>query len=596
MKRNYFILFFLVVTLVSAQSAALVTVSSVITQPLCPAGTGSVSLTISGGNSPYEYQLNGSGTWSTIVSGETITGIPDGAFSIDVRDFMHSPALPVTGVINVPTTINATATPMQPLCSTGYGSIIISSLSGGTPGYQYSLNGGSWLSLTNDQVLHNISDGLYAIYVRDANQCLSAPIMGSIDVPQAAALSLISGSSSQTVCVNTAITPIVYTYTGGAYDATVSGNLNGLTVTKDVVSKTVTISGVASSNTNFTVTTVGPDASCSSQSLSAQVNLSSLPVPSITGNNSLCAGAVGLVYSTEAGMSSYSWSVSSGGTISSVSATNQIEVEWDTAGEQTVSVNYANSNGCIATSPTIYNVTVNPIPNAPLVQDYAICKTTGIISFSSLVAQPSSGDLVWYNYNFGGSSVVPSLVDKSAVGSTTMYVAVRIALGCESPIVPSTITIHSLPIVSVDKTDVSNVLVQASNGTAPYDYTVGDKSGIFLGMANIGALVDNNYKCVISDANGCKDSTSFVIGVSAAINEADKLAISVFPNPVKDEFTIDGFKGLAQMYINDINGKQILTKEINEETRISIENFPSAVYILKLITDKGVFEKKIIKE
>ena len=45
------------------------------------------------------------------------------------------------------------------------------------------------------------------------------------------------------------------------------------------------------------------------------VTVNPLPVPSITGNNSVCAGTAGVVYTTQAGMSNYVWTVSSGGTI-----------------------------------------------------------------------------------------------------------------------------------------------------------------------------------------------------------------------------------------------------------------------------------------
>jgi hypothetical protein len=44
-------------------------------------------------------------------------------------------------------------------------------------------------------------------------------------------------------------------------------------------------------------------------------------------------------------------------------ASNTVTVTWTTAGINTVSVSYTNSNGCTAANPTVYNVTVNSDPS-----------------------------------------------------------------------------------------------------------------------------------------------------------------------------------------------------------------------------------------
>ncbi|MFH1296098.1 MAG: FISUMP domain-containing protein [Bacteroidota bacterium] len=80
------------------------------------------------------------------------------------------------------------------------------------------------------------------------------------------------------------------------------------------------------------------------------------PLPAtITGPESVCEGTGGHVYTTESGMTNYVWTVSSGGAITSGSGTDAITVTWNTAGPQTVEVNYTE-----ATAPGLLNVTVNP--------------------------------------------------------------------------------------------------------------------------------------------------------------------------------------------------------------------------------------------
>ncbi|HNW77159.1 MAG TPA: hypothetical protein PKJ28_09770, partial [Bacteroidales bacterium] len=81
------------------------------------------------------------------------------------------------------------------------------------------------------------------------------------------------------------------------------------------------------------------------------------PVPTITGPSSACLNSTGNIYTTEPGMSGYSWTIS-GGTITAGGGTNSIKVTWNTAGTGWVRVTYTNSFGCAATTPTQYNVAV----------------------------------------------------------------------------------------------------------------------------------------------------------------------------------------------------------------------------------------------
>ncbi len=86
-----------------------------------------------------------------------------------------------------------------------------------------------------------------------------------------------------------------------------------------------------------------------------------LPVVTLSGSTLVCAGSTGITYTTEAGMNSYVWAISQGGTISSGAGTNQIRVTWNEAGAQTVSVSYTNQNGCTPTAARTINVRVNPL-------------------------------------------------------------------------------------------------------------------------------------------------------------------------------------------------------------------------------------------
>ncbi len=98
---------------------------------------------------------------------------------------------------------------------------------------------------------------------------------------------------------------------------------------------------------------------CFSNAINALLN--DFVVPEITGNNNVCEGSTGNVYTTQEGMTNYVWSVSAGGSITGGGTVtdNSITITWDNSGNQSVSVNFTHS-GLTPPEPTIYPVTVNP--------------------------------------------------------------------------------------------------------------------------------------------------------------------------------------------------------------------------------------------
>ena len=105
------------------------------------------------------------------------------------------------------------------------------------------------------------------------------------------------------------------------------------------------------------------------------VTVNPLPVPTVTGPASACVGSTGNVYTTEVGMTNYVWIVSGGGTVTGggTATDNTVTVTWTTVGAQTVSINYTDGNGCTATSATVYNVTVNPLPVPTITGPASVC-------------------------------------------------------------------------------------------------------------------------------------------------------------------------------------------------------------------------------
>jgi MBG domain (YGX type)/Ig-like domain CHU_C associated len=94
------------------------------------------------------------------------------------------------------------------------------------------------------------------------------------------------------------------------------------------------------------------------------VTVNTRPVPNLSGPTPVCNNSTSNVYTTDALMTNYIWTVSPGGqkTAGGTSNDNYITITWNIAGAQYVKVNYTDGNGCTAASDKQFDVTVNPLP------------------------------------------------------------------------------------------------------------------------------------------------------------------------------------------------------------------------------------------
>jgi hypothetical protein len=240
----------------------------------------------------------------------------------------------------------------------------------------------------------------------------------------------IAGPTS--VCVSS--TGNVYTTQAGMtnYLWTVSagGTITaGGTTTNNTVTVTWTTTGAKTVTVNYT----NGNGCTAASPTSLAVTVNARPAPTIAGPNSVCAGSTGNVYTTQAGMSNYSWTVSAGGTITAGGGNNTITVTWNTAGAQTVTVNYNNAAGCPALSPITYNVTVNPLPVPTITGPAAVCiNSTGNVytteaGMTNYVWAVSAGGTITAG---GGAANNTVTVTWTTAGARTVSVKYTNGNGC----------------------------------------------------------------------------------------------------------------------------------------------------------------------
>ena len=112
---------------------------------------------------------------------------------------------------------------------------------------------------------------------------------------------------------------------------------------------------------------------------------------------------------------------------------------------------------------------------------------------------------------------------------------------------------------------------------------------------NVGA---NPFTITVTEDE--KPAQNYTITVNRAnetgISETEAGKIKIYPNPVKDELTIEnGELRIEKITIADLSGKTI--QQINgSQKQINVSALSSDIYFLKIETDKGVVTRKFIKE
>jgi len=150
-------------------------VNTSITNVTCFNGTnGAVTVTVAGGNAPYQYQLAeaGAGAWS---NNNTYSGLAAATYPISVRD--NTGCIRTIYVsITQPPAFSVTFTATDVTCSGGSNGSISINTTGGTAPYTYAWtrNGAAFSNAAN---LTNLLPGNYSLIVTDANGCTTTPII-----------------------------------------------------------------------------------------------------------------------------------------------------------------------------------------------------------------------------------------------------------------------------------------------------------------------------------------------------------------------------------------------------------------------------------
>jgi hypothetical protein len=224
--------------------------------------------------------------------------------------------------------------------------------------------------------------------------------------------------------------------------------------------------------TNYRVTVTGLCGSVTSNAVALTVN--PLPVCSITGVNTICAGQT-TSFQAAAGMSSYSWSGPGG-----FSATSQGTGNISVAGTYTVLL--TNSNGC--QSSCTRTLTLNPLPTATLTGGTFCATGSTTIAVSNIIGGPFTG--ASFAATPAGLSLTTSTgainLATSTAGTYTITYSFTGANGCINTSTTSvTVNPLSTPVgISGASCGIGTVTIDANNCTGTLNWYAGSTGGSSL--------------------------------------------------------------------------------------------------------------------
>lgn len=359
------------------------------THPSCGTNNGAINTTATGGSTPYNWSIDGSGTFPAPNNG-TFNNLSSGNYQVIVYD-NNSCSDTITTTLVTPNGPVLSSTKTDVLCNGGSTGSINITTTGGTAGYTYSWGNGA---ATED--ISGLIAGTYTLTVTDANLCSDQETV-TINEPNPL-IATLSGSDLECNGDNT-----------GAIDLTVSGGYGSYTFLWNTSDVSEDLSGLSAGTYNVTVTDENSCTTTSNTILNQPTPLNSTVV--IT--NALCNGGTGSIDQTvTGGTGPYTFLWDNG-----ASTEDLIGVPADA----TYSVTTTDANNCQITN----------VGNILQPSSLAVSINVTDVSCNGLsdgaIALNVSGGVPQYSYDWSTQSS-PDLID---VNSDTYYVIITDNNGCQ---------------------------------------------------------------------------------------------------------------------------------------------------------------------
>ena len=134
--------------------------------------------------------------------------------------------------------------------------------------------------------------------------------------------------------------------------------------------------------------------------------------------------------------------------------------------------------------------------------------------------------------------------------------------------------------------DGSNTTLLASMVTEP-NFMDQEWVSLPIGQYKYGISIDGGVHIAWSE---CIDKTYMELTEDAAS------AIQVYPNPTEGQVTVEG-EGLQRVILMNLTGQVVMDQEVSSDLQvISLEDYPSGIYFVRVVSKHGTTVKKLTKK
>jgi photosystem II stability/assembly factor-like uncharacterized protein len=317
----------------------------------------------------------------------------------------------------------------------------------------------------------------------------------------------------------------------------------------------------------------------------------------IGGSEVVCEGTQGQIYIIQSipNATSYDWILPNG--VTGASTSNFIQVDFESAGFKEIQV--SGKNGECEGVPSSIFITVNPKPAEFILDSIAqpTCTTpTGSVYLSGL---PDAGN--WTLTNLTDSTTIAGEGSQFAIQdlSTGAYqYGIANSFGCYFPS-EQIFTILSQPPTPPTPVITYNAFELHSDALVGNQWY--DENGSIPGATgqDYTALEGGDYYVIVT-VDGCASAASNIIQLfnEGVGNGPQSAVLQVFPNPIKNEMTIEASGDAIALDFEILNalGQHVISGSLVHQVVINTASFPSGLYLVKVAMGQEVVMKKVVKE
>jgi hypothetical protein len=264
-----------------------------------------------------------------------------------------------------------------------------------------------------------------------------------------------------------------------------------------------------------------------------------------------------------------------------LSATGALTYSWDNGvsnnvpfvvpATATYTVVGTDANGCTNTDDVTIQVT--PLPSVEAGSNISQCGDQS-------VTLTGSGATV-YSWNNG---VLNGVAFDAPFGTTSYIVTGVDAFGCSNTDIV-TVTIGETPVASVSFGDALT-LVSSNTGVFYQWINCTDNTPIVGATSSTFNVTENgSYAVVVTTPEGCVDTSACLIVDYVKVEELANTFVTLYPNPTRDNVTINMTQESAQVEIVDAQGKIVKRTTMQNGESVSLIEFEPGMYIFKVTTE-----------